>query len=43
MSDLLFTQMGFWTVFTLGFILVLMVWFVFKVMKLSKQNPDSKK
>jgi len=38
MKDLLMTQMGFWTVFTIVFIIVLMAWFVIKVNKLSKEK-----
>lgn len=39
MSDMLMSQMGFWTAFTIIFILVLMAWFIAKMAKLSKQKP----
>ncbi len=38
MKDLLFTPMGFWTVFTLAFIIILMGYFVYKVMRLSEKK-----
>ena len=39
MKDLLMTEMGFWSAFTILFIIVLMTWFVIKVNKLSKEKP----
>ena len=42
MKELLFSQMGFWSAFTLIFILAVMGWFFYKVMKLSKESPSKK-
>ena len=38
MKELLLSQMGFWTVFTLAVIVVLMGYFVYKVMRLSEKK-----
>ena len=35
MSDLLMSQTGFWTAVTIGFIFVVMAWFIYKMVKLS--------
>ncbi len=43
MSDLLMSQMGFWTAFTILFILLVMGWFIYKVTKLSGQKPPESK
>jgi len=43
MSDLLMSQMGFWTAFTIIFILAVMAWFIYKVAKLSGQKPPETK
>ncbi len=42
MKDLLMSQMGFWTAFTILFILVVMAWFFYKVAKLSGEKPQNK-
>lgn len=43
MADLLMSQTGFWTAFTMIFMFVVMGWFVYKVAKLSgKKPPESK-
>jgi len=39
MKELLMSQMGFWTAFTILFILVVMGWFFYKVAKLSAEKP----
>jgi len=38
MKELLFSTMGFWTVFTIAFIVILMGWFIYKVMRLSQKK-----
>jgi hypothetical protein len=38
MSDLLMSQTGLWTAITLGFIFVVMAWFLYKMVKLSGQK-----
>lgn len=43
MSDLLMSQMGFWTAFTIIFIFGVMAWFIYKVAKLSGQKPPETK
>ena len=43
MFDLLMSQMGFWTAFTIIFIFVVMAWFIYKVAKLSGQKPSEQK
>ncbi len=43
MRDLLMTQMGFWTAFTIIFIIVVTGWFIYKVAKLSGQKPPETK
>lgn len=40
MSDLLMSQTGFWTAVTLGFIFLVMAWFIYKMVKLSGTKPD---
>ena len=40
MIDILMSQTGFWVAFTILFMLVAMIWFVYKVMKLSKKKSD---
>lgn len=40
MKDLLMSQMGFWTAFTIIFIFGVMVWFIYKLNKLSKLPPQ---
>lgn len=39
MSNLLMSQTGFWTAFTIVFIVLVMAWFIYKVAKLSGQKP----
>lgn len=39
MSDLLLSQTGFWTAFTMIFMFVVMGWFIYKLTKLSGQKP----
>ena len=39
MKDMFMSQTGFWTAFTIIFILVLMAWFIYKMYKLSGQKP----
>ncbi len=39
MKEMLMSQMGFWSAFTIVFILVLMSWFIYKMYKLSGQKP----
>ena len=43
MTDLLMSQMGFWTAFTIIFMFVVMGWFIYKVVKLSGQKPPETK
>lgn len=38
MKDILFSQIGFWSVFTIIFIIVALSWFFMKMAKLSKQD-----
>jgi hypothetical protein len=40
MSDLLMSQTGLWTAITLGFIFVVMAWFLYKMVKLSGQKKE---
>lgn len=39
MKDLLMSEMGFWSAFTILFVLVVMSWFFYKVIKLSGEKP----
>lgn len=38
MKDILFSQIGFWSIFTLLFIIAAMAYFVYKMVKLSKEK-----
>ncbi len=38
MKDILFSQIGFWSAFTIIFMIVVLGWFFIKMMKLSKQK-----
>ena len=38
MKEMLMSQMGFWVSFTILFILVVMGWFVYKMINLSKEK-----
>jgi hypothetical protein len=40
MKEILFSQIGFWSAFTILFILVVMAWFVYKMVKLSGEKPQ---
>ncbi len=41
MSDLVMSQTGLWTAVTIGFIFVVMAWFIYKMVKLSgPKNKD---
>jgi hypothetical protein len=39
MKDLIMSQMGFWSAFTMLFMFGVMGWFIYKMVKLSKQKP----
>ena len=41
MKELLYSQMGFWSAFTLLFIIILMSYFVYKMVKLSGKKDRS--
>ncbi len=38
MKEMLMSQMGFWVSFTILFMLIAMSWFIYKMVKLSKQK-----
>ncbi len=38
MRDMLMSQTGFWVSFTILFVLIVMAWFFFKMLKLSKEK-----
>ncbi len=38
MKDILFSQIGFWSAFTIIFMIVVLGWFFMKMVKLSKQD-----
>lgn len=42
MKEILFSQMGFWSAFTIVFIFIAMGYFVFKMVQLSGQSSDNK-
>jgi len=39
MKEMMMSQMGFWTAFTILFMIIVMAWFIKKMIKLSKQKP----
>ncbi len=41
MSELIMSQTGFWTAVTIGFIFLVMAWFIYKMVKLSAPKSDS--
>jgi len=40
MSDLIMSQTGFWSAITIGFIFIVMAWFFYKMVKLSKPKKE---
>ncbi len=41
MKEILFSQVGFWSVFTIAFIFVAMGYFIYKMVKLSGEKTPS--